>query len=199
MSKVFNSLKGRVFSDSKYNDPHFAAFHECSHYDRMLEMFFKCAEEGTLRPIEPLTVFAATEVQQAFKFLEDPSHIGKVVVTMEPSASLIVSPSPQHLALDSEATYILTGGVGGLGRAVTTWMVGRGARHLTFLSRTSGKSDTSKRIFSELEAMGCSITAVSGRAESRQDVETAVRESKRPVKGVLHLAMVLEVSLNQVS
>lgn len=162
---------------------------------RMLEMFLKCAEEGVLRPIEPLTVFAATDIEQAFKFLEDPGHIGKVVVTMAPSTSLIVSPSPQHLALDPEGTYILTGGVGGLGRAVATWMVGHGARHLTFLSRTSGTSDTSKELFNELEAMGCSVTAVAGRAESRRDVETAVRESKRPVKGVLHLAMVLEASV----
>lgn len=161
----------------------------------MLEMFLKCAEEGVLRPIEPLTVFAATDIEQAFKFLEDPGHIGKVVVNMAPSTSLIVSPSPQHLALDPEGTYILTGGVGGLGRAVATWMVGHGARHLTFLSRTSGTSDTSKELFNELEAMGCSVTAVAGRAESRQDVETAVRESKRPVKGVLHLAMVLEASV----
>lgn len=163
----------------------------------MLEMFLKCAGEGSLRPIEPLTVFAATEVQQAFKFLENPGHIGKVVVTKAPNTPLNVSLSTQVLTLDSEGTYILTGGVGGLGRAVATWMVGRGARHLTFLSRTSGISDTSKGIFNELETMGCSITAVAGRAESRQDVETAVRESKRPVKGVLHLAMVLEVSLNQ--
>lgn len=160
----------------------------------MLEMFLNCAEEGALRTIEPLTVFAATDVEQAFKFLEDPGHIGKVAVNMAPSTSLIVSPSPKHLALDSEGTYILTGGVGGLGRAVATWMVGHGARHLTFLSRTSGTSDTSKELINELEAMGCSVTAVAGRAESRQDVETAVRESKRPVKGVLHLAMVLEVN-----
>lgn len=60
-------------------------------------------------------MFAATEVRQAFKILEDPGHIGKVFLTMAPSISLHVSLPTQHLALDSDGTYILTGGVGGRG------------------------------------------------------------------------------------
>ncbi len=42
--------------------------------------------------------------------------------------------------------------------------------------------------------MGCSATAVSGEVQNERDVRNAVLASDRPIKGVLHLAMVLRVS-----
>ena len=39
-----------------------------------------------------------------------------------------------------KAAYLLVGGLGGLGRAVSLWMAERGARHLTYLSRSAGDS-----------------------------------------------------------
>lgn len=159
-------------------------------------MFLHHTQEGRLRPIEPLTIFPVNDVEKAFRFLKDPSHIGKVVVTMtsDPPSELYTSPHIRRIKFDPMASYLLTGGVGGLGRAIATWMVEHGARHLTFLSRTSGTSDTSKALFEELEAMGCNTTAVAGRVDEVEDVEAAVKQSQRPVKGVLHLAMVLRVS-----
>lgn len=162
---------------------------------RSCEMFLQHAQEGRLRAIEPLTLFPADDVEQAFRFLEDASHIGKVALTMTPAPSgLKTSPHVRRIRFDPLGSYLLTGGVGGLGRSIATWMVEHGARHLTFLSRTSGISDTSKALFDELEAMGCSITAVVGHVNKQEDVEAAVKQSKYPIRGVLHLAMVLRVS-----
>lgn len=157
-------------------------------------MFIRCLDEGRLRHIEPLTVFSVNDVEKAFRFLDDASHIGKVALNVAPDISLNLTPHLKRISFDSSGSYILTGGVGGLGRSIATWMVEHGARHLTFLSRTSGVSDTSKALFSELKSMGCSITAIAGRVDQREDVEAAVEQSKHPVKGVLHLAMVLRVS-----
>jgi len=157
-------------------------------------MFFKWADEGSLRPLDPLTTFSPSQVSQAFAFLEDPNHIGKVVVAMagEATLSLDALPPVSILTLNAEGSYLLTGGVGGLGIAAATWLVERGARHLTFLSRSSGVNKASRHLFDELQAMGCSVTAVAGRADCIEDVEEAVRKSQRPMIGVLHLAMVLD-------
>lgn len=160
----------------------------------MCEMFVQYAEQGKLRHIEPLTVFSGDEIERAFRFLDDASHVGKVAVSLAPSAPLKTIPPSKRIRFDPAGSYILTGGVGGLGRSIATWMVEHGARHLTFLSRTSGVSDTSTALFTELEKMGCSIKAVTGHVDRREDVEAAVDQSECPVKGVLHLAMVLRVS-----
>lgn len=157
-------------------------------------MFLRCVEERKLQHIEPLTVFSANDVEQAFRFIDDASHIGKVALSVTPGAPPQMNPYLRRIRFDAGASYILTGGVGGLGRSIATWMVEHGARHLTFLSRTSGVSNTSKALFAELESMGCSITAVAGRVDQREDVEAAVEQSTNPVRGVLHLAMVLRVS-----
>lgn len=158
-------------------------------------MFLGFVQDGLLRVIEPMTVFPANEVERAFNFLGDASHIGKAVLTFNSSPSrLDVSPHVKRIKFDPAASYILTGGVGGLGRSIATWMVEHGASHLIFLSRTSGISDTSKSFFAELEEMGCSTAAVAGQVDRKEDVEAAISMSKRPIKGVIHLAMVLQVS-----
>ncbi|KAI1778844.1 KR domain-containing protein [Hypoxylon cercidicola] len=168
---------------------------------RVLESFIQFAEAGLLHPIRPLTVFPAGEIQQAFRFLGDASHIGKTVVTLPPISPIVnLSPYVPRIAFNPAASYLLTGGVGGLGRAIATWMVEHGARHLTFLSRSAGSTDTSRALLVELEEMGCSVTSVSGYADKMNDVHEAIMRSKHPIKGVLHLAMVLrDVSLMDMS
>jgi len=88
---------------------------------------------------------------------------------------------------------LLSGGIGGLGRALATWMVERGARHLIFLSRSAGVSEESKSLSDELESMGCSITMVKGGVDNIEDVKKAIEASFRPIKGVFQLAMVQRV------
>jgi NAD(P)-dependent dehydrogenase (short-subunit alcohol dehydrogenase family) len=82
---------------------------------------------------------------------------------------------------------------GGLGRSLATWLVERGARYLTLLSRSAGISEQSKSLVKELESMGCSVEAVAGDVSNMQDVNRALLISERPIKGVLQLAMVLAV------
>lgn len=97
-------------------------------------------------------------------------------------------------SLNPEATYLLVGGTGGLGRSIATWMVEHGATDLTFLSRRAGRDEESKTLFRELESMGCSVHAVTGSVENTEDLEKAINGSKKPIKGVFQLAMVLKVS-----
>jgi hypothetical protein len=42
--------------------------------------------------------------------------------------------------------------------------------------------------------MGCSVTAVAGSVENKQDIASAIASSRKPLKGVFQLAMILSVS-----
>ncbi|KAI0176547.1 hypothetical protein GGR52DRAFT_571510 [Hypoxylon sp. FL1284] len=162
---------------------------------RLLNRFIGFYQQGLLQPIEPVVSFEAKQITRAFRHLEDGDHVGKVVVTFPESgshASIQSVPQPRRIEFDPASAYLLVGGVGGLGRSISTWMVERGARNLTFLSRSAGQSDISKSLFLELESMGCAVTVVTGRVDRMDDVQRALSQSKFPIKGVLQLAMVLK-------
>ena len=147
-----------------------------------------------LKPLE-YTTFDASDIRGAFRHLQNGDHIGKVIVTMSPAESvarLNSVPWTRQARFDPDGTYLLVGGVGGLGRSIATWMVERGARSLTFLSRNAGRSEASRSLFRELECMGCTVTAVAGSVDRMEDVQKAIHESTSTIKGVFQLAMVLQ-------
>lgn len=163
---------------------------------RVLHRFSEYYEKGLLGPIRPIERYSSADVVGAFRHLQHGSHIGKVVVSMAGAEEqLKAEPSARALEFDPGAAYLLTGGLGGLGKSISTWMVEHGARSLTFLSRSAGVSEESKQAIRELESLGAEVHAVAGSVERLADVEAAVSASgDRPVRGVFHLAMVLRDS-----
>ncbi len=161
----------------------------------MLQQCVDWYDQGLLKLPDAVTCFDAAEVEQAFRHLQNASHIGKVVVRMpDDDSQLVAAPYSPPLTLDPEATYLLVGAARGLGASLAPWLVEQGARNLTFLSRSAGASPESTALFAELRAMGCAVSVVAGSVESKEDVEAAVASSGKPVKGVFQLAMVLNVS-----
>ncbi len=150
--------------------------------------------KGLISPIRPVSVFEASDIEQSFRHLQNGDHLGKAVVSVPEDSSKI--PSTTHakpFTLDAEASYLLTGGLGGLGRSVATWMVERGARNLIFLSRSAGIGAEDQSYFAELNSMGCAVSTVAGKAEDMESVKTVIAKSSKPIKGIVHLAMVLRV------
>ena len=99
---------------------------------------------------------------------------------------------PKRLfAADGE--YIVIGGLGGLGRYICSWMAEHGAKHITILSRSGMKTSEAKETVANLRASGASITVNKADACDASQVEQAFSQAreKRPIKGVVHLAMLL--------
>jgi KR domain-containing protein len=59
-----------------------------------------------------------------------------------------------HLNLDPDSTYLLVGGLGGLGRAQTLFMAEHGARHIAFISRCGCSRPEAKDSLEKLTAIG---------------------------------------------
>ncbi|KAL8697590.1 MAG: hypothetical protein Q9201_007051 [Fulgogasparrea decipioides] len=159
----------------------------------LLDQCVEFYRQGAIGPIKPMKVFNATNIVEAFKYMQKAQHIGKIVVTMPKDPhDLSVTAVKQDLHLDPGASYLLVGGLGGLGKAISTWMVERGARNLIFLSRSAGKSQGDRRFFRELEAQACSVQAVCGSVHHLEDVERTVKSAVAPIAGVMHMSMVLK-------
>ncbi|KAJ9133675.1 Thiolase-like protein [Pleurostoma richardsiae] len=159
---------------------------------KLLEETIQLYQEDKIQPIRSMTAFEASDVESSFRHLQKGDHIGKAVVRIPDDVSTIPSiSSSSPTRFREDASYVLTGGLGGLGKSIALWMVERGARSLVFLSRSAGKNEADQDFFAELESMGCAITAVPGKADVMEDVEKAVRSAPNPIRGVFHLAMVL--------
>ena len=100
--------------------------------------------------------------------------------------------TPNHL-FSADAEYIVIGGLGGLGRYICSWMVQHGAKHITILSRSGMKTSEAKETVAKLRASGVSITIHKADACDPSQVEQAFSHAreKRPIRGVIHLAMLL--------
>jgi SAM-dependent methyltransferase/NAD(P)-dependent dehydrogenase (short-subunit alcohol dehydrogenase family)/aryl carrier-like protein len=95
------------------------------------------------------------------------------------------------ICLNPHAAYLITGGLGGLGRAISVWFAERGAGELIFLSRSAGTNPRDQDLFTELKSMGCKPVAVRGFVQNKEDVAKAAESATFPIKGVIHLAMQL--------
>jgi hypothetical protein len=122
-------------------------------------------------------------------------HMGKIIISMRNSRSEVeidtaAATRKATTQLDASASYLLVGGLGGLGRAVSRWMVERNARRLVYLSRSGGSNPEDKHFIKELESMGCEVVLVQGSVCEPEDVRRAVKASPN-LKGILQMSMVL--------
>lgn len=153
-------------------------------------------DAGDIVPVRQASCFSASEVGAAIKCMQTGNHIGKILVRMPHQSDLSgldVKSSALPMTFSPEHSYFLAGGLGGVGRAISTWMVEQGARYFTYLSPHAGQTVEHRAFLAELAAQGCQAVAVVGQAENMQDVRNAIAQSARPVRGVIQLALDLKV------
>ncbi len=101
---------------------------------------------------------------------------------------------PQLLHLQPDNTYLIAGGMGGIGLLVAQWLVEQGARHLVLMGRT-GATDEARTTLSKLEQMGAQIQLVQADVSVAEQVAkalTQIEASMPPLRGIIHSAGVLE-------
>ncbi|OQE36960.1 hypothetical protein PENCOP_c011G07769 [Penicillium coprophilum] len=158
-----------------------------------LATFSDWYRQGKIGPIHPVKVFDAADIVSAFRFIQAGTHLGKILVRMPSSVDSLPPPAVKAFpSFRPDAAYLLIGGLGGIGRSVSTWMVEQNARELIFLSRSAGKSDEDRAFIRELEAQSCRVICVAGNVTNLNDVKEAVTTCTQPLAGVLQMAVDLK-------
>lgn len=107
-----------------------------------------------------------------------------------------IQPRISEALFHADASYLLVGGLGGIGRATALWMADRGAKNLIFVSRSGISKQSSQETVRELEEKGVQVIVqacdVSYEEETRQMFLDASRRAPR-IRGVIQAAMVLKV------
>lgn len=97
---------------------------------------------------------------------------------------------------DPQATYIITGAFGGLGRSIARWMMKRNARHLLLLSRNGPRSQAAQALILDLKLGGVEVLAPTCDIGDEESLLAGLRHCDtvaHPVKGCIHSAMALKV------
>src|SRR5262245_2014005 len=159
----------------------------------MLKEVIGRVECKSLRPL-PHRVFPVARAADAFRYMAQAKHVGKLIISMTDNAGLQIDPAPRPIAIDADASYLITGGLGGFGLAVTDRLVRRGARHLALVGR-SAPSASAQAAVQNLRQRGVEVMIFAADVTDREQVRqviAAVQGGMGPLKGVMHAAMVLD-------
>ncbi|CAG8957353.1 hypothetical protein HYFRA_00010779 [Hymenoscyphus fraxineus] len=147
----------------------------------------------------PLHEFQISEVEKAFRFIQTGTSSGKVVITVaeDDEVSAILETDCRY-TFDSESTYIVAGGLGGIGRSASRWMVSRGVRYLILLSRSGAQAQESIDLVEELGKGGVTVETPPCDVSDAAKLESVLADCALrlpPIKGCIQASMVLRDSM----
>ena len=149
---------------------------------------------GELRPL-PFQEVPISRANEAFRAMQQSRHVGKLVLTMQ-SDKLAALPVVRSAGvIKPNATYLVTGGLGGFGLATAHWLLEQGATSLALVSRRGAATEEATSGIAKLEAMGATVRAFAADvsdADSLAAVLNTIRAEMAPLTGVIHSAAVIE-------
>lgn len=162
-------------------------------YRELLDTGYRLIRDGVIKPPAPVRIFRYGEAQKAFRLLQMGKFFGKVVLVPEDREVVPVMP-PAYLdrqIFKPDKSYLLVGGLGGIGRSVAEWMFRKGARQLAFLSRSGANSAEAQDTIDWLEGKGVRVSVFQGSAVDYPVVERCVQDIGHNLGGVFQAVMVL--------
>ncbi|KAI0895664.1 hypothetical protein F4806DRAFT_502638 [Annulohypoxylon nitens] len=162
----------------------------------LLKATIDLLNQGTIQHPGPLHIYPVSQAEQAFRFLQGGKNIGRIILNVDPAdvvPQLLLGQRPWKF--EENASYVIAGGSGGLGRAIMKWMADRGAKHLIAPSRSGSSKPVVAEAIAELKKRGVNVAAPQcdvSSAESLAQVLEDCSKTMPPVKGCINATMVLQ-------
>ncbi|GHO59328.1 type I polyketide synthase [Ktedonobacter robiniae] len=112
-------------------------------------------------------------------------------------ATLVEPETTNQSRFHADGTYLVTGGLSGVGLRSAQWMVEQGARHLVLMGRRTPGEEASAAI-QVMESQGASVRAMQVNVALEEQLASAlseIRQTMPPLRGVFHSAVVLDDSI----
>ncbi|KAI8306078.1 Highly reducing polyketide synthase [Colletotrichum sp. SAR11_240] len=190
MEKFKNNVRFEFLDVSYFGENHEDSF------NRVLRAIMQLVAEGKISELRPVTTYPLSRVEEAFRYMQSGAHSGKIVIEPHDDDKVMIMPSQKPTYyFDPNASYVISGGLGGLGRSMASWMVRRGAKNLILLSRFGPVRESGQKLIAELEAQGVRVGAPPCDVTSRQTLERVLGDCQKdmpPIKGCIQGSMVLK-------
>jgi acyl transferase domain-containing protein len=142
---------------------------------------------GTFPPL-PCKTFSIRDAVDAFHYMAQGKHIGKIAIVFDQAELEVEAPAPAEVRGD--ATYLITGGFGDLGLECARFLARHGARHLVLVGRRGPITESTAKI-AALRDDGVEVVEKALDVSSREQVAGLLVEIQRtmpPLRGVVHAA-----------
>jgi NADPH:quinone reductase-like Zn-dependent oxidoreductase len=144
----------------------------------------KRLECGDLRPL-PHRSFPIARIKDAFRYMAQGKHIGKIVV---------VHARQREPAIVADGTYLIAGGLSGLGLRTARWLADKGAKSVALIGRTAPQQEAETTL-AELRARGVDVTVGTLDIADRPSLDrflAALRARGLALRGVVQSTGVLD-------
>jgi epothilone polyketide synthase D len=148
------------------------------HVVDVLREVFWLMDTDVLAPL-PAQTFAATDAAEAFQRLT--RRVGKVLLSFD---------VPDSGGIRADATYLVTGGMGGIGQEVVHWLRAKGAQHILLIGRSALPPDSPG-----LPGVRYLRADVASERAVRAALAHIAEDGWPPVRGVFHTAGVVQYGL----
>jgi acyl transferase domain-containing protein/NADPH:quinone reductase-like Zn-dependent oxidoreductase/acyl carrier protein len=162
----------------------------------LLEELMAHFESGVFA-VPPVETFPVSRAQDAFRKMAQARHIGKLALTFgEPDVSIHV-PATGALRIRRDGTYLVTGGLGGLGLSLARWLGEHGAGHIVLAGRAGMTTDEQRAAVRSIEERGTAVTVAALDVADGAAVAVALAAipGGRPLRGVFHAAGLVDDGL----
>ncbi|KAI1431432.1 putative polyketide synthase [Xylaria sp. CBS 124048] len=160
-------------------------------------------EEKVIQPIQPIQQVPVSRLVSGLRALQSGQNIGKVVAVMGKGEKVMAEKlSPLYRKADvlrNDATYLITGGTGGIGRSLVPWALQNGAANVIMLGRSGASNPDVADLINQYNnpSSGISVRAIKCDVALRADLIAALDslQDLPPVKGVIHSSLYLRDSI----
>ncbi|KAK2042138.1 polyketide synthase [Colletotrichum somersetense] len=166
--------------------------------ERLDDLFERAMESVIGKDLQrktPITRYPVSKIQDAMRFMQSGKHIGKILVECnDDDVVQVVERSRPAAKFTADATYVVSGGFGGLGIEIIRWMVQQGARNVVVTSRKGPVDESAKALIADLQRNGvnivtpcCDITD----KKALEEVMVLTLSNMPPVRGCIQASTVL--------
>ncbi|ERF76568.1 hypothetical protein EPUS_05841 [Endocarpon pusillum Z07020] len=140
-------------------------------FQRLLQESLNLLREGKITPSAPLKLFDVSKVTEAYRYLQQSNHIGKVAISLENlECQIPVLSLKYQYQFDPE-------------------------KSLSYGWLSRGHRPEAMELVEDLEQAGGEVTVIKGDVCQKTDVDNAVARIQEPVGGVIHAALGLDEAL----
>ena len=135
-----------------------------------------------INPI-PVREYDISDAESAFRHIQQAKHIGKIALNFGVAKNT-------GTVVREDGSYLVTGGIGGLGFQVFLWLVNKGAKKIVLTSRNKPNEDINNIIAQQ----GIEVQFIQADISNYDEIKNVINHCSN-LKGIIHTAGIIDDNL----